>query len=269
MHPRLAVSAVSSWRWDLDDDLRFWTEAGVEHVTLSFRKLEAAGTVTAAERVAAAGLRVGGIGELGWWTLDDPASWAAQQGRLVAALDAAVITGAPTLVVTSGPAGRLGWDAALEALDAASGPVRAAAASRGVRLALEPTSPLRLDLSFVTTLRDGLDAAAALDVGVCVEVNSCFAERGLERTLRDGIDAITHVQLSDFVIGSHVTPDRAVPGDGDIPLEAILAVLLGAGYAGPFELELVGPRIEHEGYPDAIRRGAEHLSEILKRLSPS
>jgi sugar phosphate isomerase/epimerase len=263
MHPRLSVSAVSSWDWTLDEDLGFWDRAGIDHVGLSFRKLEDAGLGPATTRIRDAGLQVSDIVELGWWNLDDPATWAPQRDRLLAALDVAVAIGAPTLVVTSGPAGRLGWEGALFALDAAIAPVRDRADEGGVVITLEHTGALRLDLSFVTTLRDGVDAARALDVGVCVEVNSCFAERDLEATLRDADDLLRHVQVSDFVIGSHCTPDRAVPGDGDIPLGPILGWLDAAGYRGPFELELVGPRIQSEGYESAIGRAITNLDELL------
>jgi len=259
------VSAVSSWDWTLDEDLRYWDRTGIDHVGLSFRKLEAAGLGRATQQIRDAGLRVSDIVELGWWSLDEPSAWGPQRDRLFAAVEAAVATGAPTLVLTSGPAGRLGWDDALRALDSALAPVRERAAEGGVALALEHTGPLRLDLSFVTTLRDGVDAARALDVGVCVEVNSCFAERDLEATLRGAAELLRHVQVSDFVIGSLCTPDRAVPGDGDIPLGPILAWLDAADYPGPFELELVGPRIESEGYDGSIRRGIAYLDELLAR----
>ena len=82
MHPRLSVSAVSSWRWTLDEDLAFWAEAGIDHVGLSFRKLEEAGLDAAVARVRDAGLRVSNIVELGWWDLDAPSTWPAQQERL-------------------------------------------------------------------------------------------------------------------------------------------------------------------------------------------
>lgn len=157
----------------------------------------------------------------------------------------------------------MGWDDALGALEAAIAPVRERAEEARVGLALEHTGPLRLDLSFVTSLRDGVDAAEALDIGVCVEVNSCFAERSLEETLRRGKDRLRHVQVSDFVIGSLCTPDRAVPGDGDIPLAAIVAWLDAAGYRGALELELVGPRIESEGYESSIRRSIAYLDGLL------
>jgi sugar phosphate isomerase/epimerase len=171
-------------------------------------------------------------------------------------------------VLTTGPAGELDWDAAADALAAAVDPLRGPAREAGVPITIEPTGPLRLDLSFVTTFGDGLDLVRDLDLAVCMEVNSCFAERGLTRSIADGVDRLAHVQVSDFVIGSLCTPDRAVPGDGDVPLARIMGAAIDAGYERAFEIEMVGPRIEDEGYDGAIRRSVAHLGDLLDRLAP-
>lgn len=266
MDARLSVSAVSSWRWSLDEDLAFWVDAGIAHVGLSLRKLEEAGLAAAITRVRDAGLRVSNIVELGWWDLDSSATWSAQQDRLLRAVGAASELGG-CLVLTTGPAGSLEWDAAADALADAIAPVASAARAAAVPLTIEPTGPLRLDLSFVTTFRDGMDLARRLGVQVCMEVNSCFAERALTTSITDAGTVLGHVQVSDFVIGSLCTPDRAVPGDGDIDLRRVLGAVLASGYDGAFELELVGPRIEAEGYDAAIRRGVAHLDELLTALA--
>ena len=52
MHERLSVSAVSSWSSTLEEDLLFWSEAGIDHVGLSFRKLEEHGVDDAIRRVS-------------------------------------------------------------------------------------------------------------------------------------------------------------------------------------------------------------------------
>jgi sugar phosphate isomerase/epimerase len=49
-------------------------------------------------------------------------------------------------------------------------------------------------------------------------------------------------------------------------VEHILATVIDAGYQGAFDLEILGPRIEAEGYPTAIRRSLERGSEMLDRL---
>ncbi|MFA5884228.1 MAG: TIM barrel protein [Acidimicrobiia bacterium] len=262
MHPQVSVSSVSSWGWTLDEDLAFWAETGIDQVGLSLRKLEEAGVDDAVVRIAAAGLRVSNIVELGWWDLADAGTWPRQRDRLVTAVDAAAELGG-CLVLTTGPAGPLEWDDAVAALDTALDPVRVHADAVGVLLTVEPTSALRLDLSFCTTVRDGVDLARALGIGLCVELNSAFAERGLVSTLAAATDVLAHVQVSDFVVGSLTSPDRAVPGDGDIPLARLVDAFEGLGYTGAYELEMVGPRIEAEGYASAITRGVAYLDGLL------
>lgn len=262
VHPQLSVSAVSSHRWTLDEDLEFWTAAGIDHVGLSLRKLEAAGIDDACARVATAGLRVSNIVEVGWWDLAEPATWPRQQARLVAAVDAAARLGG-CLVLTTGPARAMDWDVAVAALDTALDPVRVHADAVGVPITIEPTSAVRIDLSFCTTVRDGVDLARALGVGLCLECNSSFAERDLLGTLAAATDVLAHVQVSDFVIGSLTSPDRAVPGDGDIPLDRLVGAIQQLGYTGAYEIEMVGPRIEAEGYASAISRAVASVDALL------
>ena len=262
MHPQVSVSAVSSRGWTLDEDLAFYDDAGIDHVGLSLRKLEDVGVERAVARIAAAGLRVSNIVELGWWDLADPATWPYQRERLVTAVDAAAALGG-CLVLTTGPAGPLEWDDAVAALDAALDPVRIHADAAGVVLTVEPTSALRLDLSFCTTVRDGVDLARSLGIGLCVECNSAFAERDLVVTIAAATDVLAHVQVSDLVIGSLTSPDRAVPGDGDIPLARLVDAFETIGYSGAYELEMVGPRIEAEGYASAIARGVAYVDALL------
>lgn len=265
------MSAVSSWQWTLDEDLAFWASSAIDHVGLSFRKLEEAGIDASVARLRDAGVRVSNVVELGWWDLANPRTWEPQRDRLQAAVDvaAALASGdaSACLVLTTGPAASLQWDAAADALAEALAPVQSVARRREVPITVEHTGPLRLDLSFCTTARDGVDLARRVGTGLCLEVNSCFAERDLAGTVAGAADVLAHVQLSDFVIGSLCTPDRAVPGDGDIPLLPILEWIVVCGYSGAFELEMVGPRIEEEGYASAIARGVSYLSDLLDQTS--
>jgi sugar phosphate isomerase/epimerase len=98
---------------------------------------------------------------------------------------------------------------------------------------------------------------------VCVELNSCWAERGFEATVAVAVHRIAHVQCSDALVGSLITPDRLVPGDGDIPLASRIRALARGGYAGAFEIEMVGPRIEEEGYESAIGRAVARMEVLL------
>ncbi len=265
-HPRISVSAISTWSWSIEDDLAFYARNGIDQVGISLRKLDVTGYDKGARLVADAGVRVTNLLGLGPFTLSDPGRWPAQQQRLMAALDTAQAIGAECLILTTGPAGQLSWEDAADALESAMAPVLAEALRRGVPFALEHTHALRSDVGFVHSLRDAIDLARRLGIGVCMEINACWTERGLADTIRTSVDDLRLVQVSDYVIGTTTTPDRTVPGDGDIPLARILSLLEAAGYRGCYDLELIGPRIESEGYESAVPRAVDALAELLAQV---
>jgi sugar phosphate isomerase/epimerase len=266
MHPRISVSAISSFHWSLDEDLAFYAEAGIDNVGVSVAKLERFGWDEGVKRVVDSGITAGNIIGLGPFHLDEPKQWEAQRERLERALDAAATLGPGCLVFTTGPAGALTWEEAADALQEAMAPLLSDARARGIRFALEHTNPLRVDVGFVHTLADDMDLARRLGTGVCMEINACWAERGLRETIQAGVDTLALVQVSDYAIGTLSTPNRLVPGDGDLPIERILRDVLDAGYTGMFDLELIGPRIEEEGYGPAIRRSVDWLTAALERI---
>jgi sugar phosphate isomerase/epimerase len=267
MHNRISVSAMCTPGWTLEQDLAFWAANGITNVGVALRKLEQGGIERNTELVAGAGLRVTNLLGLGF-DLVDRGRWPAHQARLVSAVAAGSAMGAECLVLTTGAAGALMWEEAADALDEAIAPVVAAATARGLPFAIEHTNSLRVDVGFVHTLRDVVDLARRLGVGVVMECNACWAERGLQPTIASAVadDRIRLVQVSDFVIGTLRTPDRAVPGDGDVPLKRLLGQLLDAGYAGVFDLEVMGPRIEDEGYASAVPRSIDALDLLLAGL---
>jgi sugar phosphate isomerase/epimerase len=265
-HGRVSLSAVSSWSWSLEQDIDFWAELGVGLVGLSAAKLRAAGLDEGVRRVRESGIAISSLLGPGPFDLGSPGRWASQRAQLEELVEAARELRAGCLVVTTGAPGRLSWEEAADALEEAIGPVLEHAHHGGVRIALEHTNSLRADLSFLHSLRDAVELARRLGTGVCMEANACWLERGLARTISEGAGTFCLVQVSDFVVGTRDTPNRAVPGDGDIPLERIVSQALEAGYEGPFDLELIGPRIEQEGYRSAIVRGLEWLGGTLASL---
>jgi sugar phosphate isomerase/epimerase len=263
------VSAISTFDLALDEDLAFWGRHGIDTVGVSVAKLErfgwSEGTALVADAVAR-GLRVANLIGLGPFHLADPASWPKQQDRLAQSIETAATVGAECMVFTTGPFAPLGWDEAADALDAALSPILAEAADRDVPFAIEHTNSLRVDVGFVHTLKDAIDLARRFDVGVCMELNACWAERGLDATIRAGADRIRLVQVSDFKVGTVASSQRLVPGDGDIPIARILRAVLDAGYRGVFDLELIGDAIRAEGYDAAVPRAVDALGSILDEL---
>jgi sugar phosphate isomerase/epimerase len=131
---------------------------------------------------------------------------------------------------------------------------------------IENAPPQYADLHIAHSLRDTVTLAEMAGIGVCIDLFSCWTEADLGNTIRRAIPACGLVQVSDYVCGDRALPARAVPGDGDMPLQRLLGWILDAGYQGVFDLELLGPRIDNEGHLAATGRAANAVAELLQAL---
>jgi sugar phosphate isomerase/epimerase len=268
-HPRLSVNSICSYQQPLSADIALWRELGVEQVALILPKIDEIGWDAAGSMVKEAGLRVSTIFGPTYRRLDADRShgwFEADQKGTVDTIEFAASIGGRSVYVCSGGAPTLDWDEAADAFCELVAPAVERGRELGVPLLLEPSNPLRSDITFIFWQRDAMDLARRAGTKVMLDLQSCWYERGLEEVVRKNIDLVGITQISDYVIGTTATGDRAVPGDGDIPLERLLAMVVDAGFEGPFDLEVMGPRVEAEGYPSSVKRCVERASELLDRV---
>ena len=149
---------------------------------------------------------------------------------------------AETLVVVSGPvnrhinkhARRLVVDSLKELADDA--------AEHNVTLSLQP---MRREFKDSWTFLNSLDAALALIdevqhpyVRLAFDAFHLAREPGLHNRLPELISQIGIVQVSDAVAGSTAEYGRVLPGEGCLPIAAILNRLIEAGYRGYVDYQL-------------------------------
>lgn len=262
-HPRLSVNALSSFSWNFEQDLALWRTLGIRHAGLLISKIadDRKGKLA---RLLAAGIRPSTV-VCGSFALDAPQSWAQTRAELHETIDAVAGIEGCSVYFTPGRTTGAPWREVAEVFGEAVGPSVQYAQSRGVRLAIEPS--LRTDASFINTLRDAVDVARQTSLGLIVDFANCWMERDLRETLLRAGPSITLVQIDDVVIGSRGKPGpggRVHIGDGELPLRRLMRDVLDAGYAGVFDLEVLGPAIETEGYASALTRGVERASALLE-----
>ena len=267
LHPRVCVSGLCFPRLSALDALAAIAGLGAANASLTGAKVRESG----AEAVAAASRRRGvkivtTTGALGLDLSSGQASGASLE-RARADIDLAATVGASVMYGLAGPRTSACWDASADAYVNAAGALAGYAADRGVILAIEPTSWLYADLTFVHSFHDALAVAPRAGMGICLDAFHVWTESGLREEIAQHADLIGHVQLSDMVPGSRALPCRAVPGDGNVPLAAIVGWLLDAGYAGVFDCELNGPAIDAIGHHAAAARTASWLDALLKELN--
>lgn len=266
LHPRLSLNLFSFGETTLVDDLAFVQHSQVPGIGLPVAKLDWMGWEAGLDLMCSSHVVVTNLLHGQLFSLNERSTWEQDSERLRRTVDAAVTLGARCVYGIAGPAGILTWEEAASALQEVMTPVIEYASAAGVHLALETSNPLRAGVNFVHCAKDALDIAEALDIGVCVDVFTCWAERGLQHTLRRAGERLDLVQLSDFVLGTMEVPNRAVPGDGHIPLERFVKWVLDASYLGWFDIEIFGTRIDDEGHAAAIERSLTYASDLLYRL---
>ncbi len=259
MHPRISVNSVCLPGDSVSADLQAWKSIGVQTVGVHVRKLKASGWASCIEVLKSAGLRFSSVVHPLTLRLDQPAAWPKEQEEFKNTVDMAKAIGAESIYTTSGCRGGLEWKDAARAFCQLMRPVVDYANSSGVRFLVEPTTALQAEISIVHTLRDTIRLAEQAGMGLNIDIYHCWTDSDLQESIRAGIRNTGLVQVSDYVLGDRFLPARAIPGEGDIPLERILGWMLDAGYEGVFDLELKGPRIDAAG----IQRACDWLERYL------
>ncbi|MEU1281815.1 sugar phosphate isomerase/epimerase family protein [Streptomyces sp. NPDC005805] len=243
---------------------------GVPAVGLWREPVAAYGLAATAELVRDAGLTVTSLCRGGFLTAEDPAGRAAALADNRAAIDEAAALGTDTLVLVSGglPPGSRDLAGARERIADALAVLAPYAAERGVRLAIEPLHPMfAADRCVVSTLDQALALAErfpAAQVGVVVDTyHVWWDDRAPAAVARAGAAGRIHsFQLADWTtpLPAGVLNGRGQLGDGAVDFRAWVALLEGAGWTGPIEVEL---------FNDGLwaRDGVAVLAETARRFA--
>jgi len=128
------------------------------------------------------------------------------------------------------------------------------AAERGLRIMLEPLSPILMNIdTFIGCLDDALrligDVGRA-NFGLMLDVWHVWSEPGIVQRIAalDG-KRVFGVHVCDWPAGEprHIA-DRVLPGDGVIPMPAMLGAIHDSGYRGAYCLEI----FSHDDLPGSL-----------------
>jgi len=268
MHERLSVHAICFAGSGFRELAGFWRELDARRVSLTSQLILSEGPAAAQEALKASGASAETITHtfLTGRHLEQQASWREPRETLTHLIHVAKDLGARSIYMLTGGHGSLTWDEASDAFCEAIAPCVGIAKEVGIPLMVENSAALYADAHIAHTLRDATILAESAGIGVCMDLFACWTEAGLRQTIERAMPRCHVVQVCDYVYGDRSLPSRAVPGDGAIPIKRILEWTLKAGYTGPFDIELVGPRIDAEGRLAAVRRAADKLGEILRSL---
>jgi sugar phosphate isomerase/epimerase len=235
---RLSLNLMTVDHWSLPEAVERCAAAGIGTVAPWRHQL----TPDAARILREAGLRVSSLCRGGFFT----APGADDDNRR--AVEQAAELGAPVLVLVCGPP--VGGDLPAARATIAAGIERLLpfAADHGVRLGIEPLHPMMVgERSAIVTLAEALTLARSFgsdDVGVVVDAYHVFWDPRLEAELAGARGLVAGYHVSDWLVPTtDVLAGRGLMGDGIIDLPRVRALVEGAGYDGPIEVEVINPAL--------------------------
>ncbi|MEU6626842.1 sugar phosphate isomerase/epimerase family protein [Streptomyces parvus] len=265
---RLSINQETIKQWSLPELAEGCVKAGIDKVGLWRAPVQAYGVERTARLLADAGIGVTSLCRGGFFTALDPAERARALDDNRAAIDEAAALSTDTLVLVSGglPPGSRDLRGARERVAEALAELAPYAATRGVRLAIEPLHPMYAsDRCVVSTLAQALDLAErfpAEQVGVVVDTyHLWWDDRAPEQIARAGAGGRIHsFQLADWItpLPAGVLLGRGHLGDGSVDFRAFRRDVEAAGFDGPIEVEIFNEALW-------ARDGAEVLAEVAER----
>ncbi|OCC08224.1 sugar phosphate isomerase/epimerase [Streptomyces sp. PTY087I2] len=265
---RLSINQETVKQWSLPELAEGCVKAGIGKVGLWRAPVQAYGVERTARLLADAGLTVTSLCRGGFFTALDPAERARALDDNREAIDEAAALSTDTLVLVSGglPPGSRDLHGARERVAEALAVLAPYAATRGVRLAIEPLHPMYAsDRCVVSTLAQALDLAErfpAEQVGVVVDTyHLWWDDQALDRIARAGAGGRIHsFQLADWItpLPAGVLLGRGQLGDGSVDFRAFRSAVEAAGFDGPIEVEIFNEALW-------ARDGAEVLAEVAER----
>jgi sugar phosphate isomerase/epimerase len=267
----LSLNQRTTANWSLRQAIDGAVVAGLPSIGLWREPVAEVGVDTASRWIAESGLRVSSLCRGGFFTTGDPAELAAAIQTNREAIDEAAALGAECLVLVPGglPDGDRDIDAARRRVVEAVGTLAPYAATRGVRLAIEPMHPIfAADRGVVSTLAQSLDMAEQFDadvVGVVVDTFHVWWEPGVLDQIARAADRIFSYQTCDWItpFPADSLLSRGMMGDGHIDFELITRAITAAGYTGDVEVEIFNADVWAAPGEDVVATLARRHAELV------
>jgi sugar phosphate isomerase/epimerase len=262
MHRDISINTLSLAPAPLPDQIDTIARLGAKGVSPDLEQIREAGASRIASVLRDAGLTVATLTHRAFAFATEAEITAARE-RLLATVAIAGELGAQSIIMTTGGRGALTWSEAADRFAEAVAPCAEAARAAGVPLGIEPTSHLYADASIAHRLSDTVAIARKAGIGVMMDLFGCWFDADIEQAIAQAGPMSPLVQVSDYVYGDRGLPCRAVPGDGAVPWGRLIPAIVGSGFKGWYDLEVIGPRLQAEGQEAGLRRAAEHIGGLL------
>ena len=296
------MNQVTTYRWSLEEDIRYYLEAGYQAIGVWRRKLddycetqrclaecfpvERGGSLEkdlppewgegetwsgvdliGIDLLKESGLRVTSLHWAGGFTGSDGRSYSESVEDAVSAIRLANRLGAGCLVIHPGGRNRHTIGHARRLLIMALDTLLELAEPAGVTLVIEPMhAACATDWTFLTEMESAIQLIERFSspyLKLVLDTYHFGQDLGVLDQLAHMAPYTGLVQLGDRRCRHTLDQERCPLGMGDVPLEKIVQGLLAGGYDGDFDVELSGPEIEMVDYTQLLIDSSDYFDRLL------
>ena len=255
------ISEFTTMPWSFDEDVERYARLGVDAIEVVEAKLDDRRLVEQMESISAAGLLISGVQPrvrtlFPSRMMPDPKPLDERVACLRGTIER-LARHAPRVpfITNTGPHPEGNMAEAMKTAAQSLGELGKIAADHGVTMALEPLNPTSVNVeSAIWTVDQALDvieASGSDHVGLCLDYWNIWQNADIGAAIARAGDRIFTVQASDWRIPRSFA-DRLVPGDGTIPLPALITATRRAGYDGPWVVEIFSNDVTDSLYEDNL-----------------
>jgi sugar phosphate isomerase/epimerase len=265
--PRFSMMEYVALDLSFTEELRIFAAAGADGVGLSLFKPPRSGRGRMAEMAEV--VRACGVQVTYCWPetpsvlpipgFAGPRDWRERVDAIVAKMDDIAALGPLGVGCVTGPTGGLAADEARRIVVEGLGRIARAAATVGLRVAVEPIHPEESDVfSFVSSVSGAARLIADIglpNVGIVADVWHLHGQADVIAELEQHAHLIDLVHVCDRRDPTRSSCDRVLPGDGVADVAGFLGALERTGYHGFYELEVISDDGTYgNDFPDSLWR---------------
>jgi sugar phosphate isomerase/epimerase len=264
----LSMNEVTTFRWSFEEDIENYRRAGYRSIGVWRHKLSDLDEELAVDLLAGSGLAVSSLACAGGFTGLGGVSFREGVDDATSALRLAAKMQAGCLVVHPGGRNNHTSRHAFRLLRTALDELLPTAEHYEVPLALEPMHvACAASWTFLTDFECVSDLVSDYStpyLKLALDTYHLPWDETDRNVLSDIAQHIGVVYLADRREPPSIDHDRCPLGRGQLPLADIVATLVEAGYAGPFDVRLMGTEIQQTDYGPLLEQSQLAFAELLQ-----
>lgn len=264
---KFSVSEVTTKNWSFDQDVQFYSEAGIYGVGVWRDKLDQFGFEQGVELLNKSNMQAANLVDSGYFLSKTRSQTRRAIEDVFEAIDQAKALKTDTLLIVTGDVGSFhrSLEEAKEIVIDCLKDIAPSAHSAGVKLAIEPIASRYPGYTFLHDISGTMEIINAVNspaVGLFFDTDHLYQNEDLFENIQKAGDRIFGVHINDMPASPAPGIDRKILGDGVIPLKNIIHAIHETGYRGFYDVEIMSDQVWNMDYKELLKVLKERFKEL-------